>query len=269
METFADYILNEKNLGSKMEIVYYLSKKEGIFFEKQVIFKTEILRMFTNIYDLGLDTNLLLTASLLANCKKIEVSNELGKIKAYASKGAEYLSSIGFSEEFCTICQGINRYEEQKNRRKESDVLELVDQFGAMLLDRPERIGMETEEALVLLEYRNLKNVNNKYLRTFVEFVNKIDKITIKEEIETTPLKLLAKMYRETSDIKRFITGVVYEYEAKIDEAIYKAQYDEFFKVRKNMRKLEEGNPNRPLFSEETTRKVIGELIEKKTQNNL
>ena len=27
METFAEYILDEKNLGSKMEIVYYLSKK--------------------------------------------------------------------------------------------------------------------------------------------------------------------------------------------------------------------------------------------------
>ena len=34
METFADYILNEKNPGSKMEITYYLAKKENIFFEK-------------------------------------------------------------------------------------------------------------------------------------------------------------------------------------------------------------------------------------------
>ncbi len=52
METFADYILNEKNLGSKMEIVYYLAKKEGVFFEKPVIFKTEILRLFLNSIDL-------------------------------------------------------------------------------------------------------------------------------------------------------------------------------------------------------------------------
>ena len=34
-------------------------------------------------------------------------------------------------------------------------------------------------------------------------------------------------------------------------------------KTRKNPRELEIGNPNRPLFSEETTRKVIGELVEK------
>ena len=70
METFADYILNEKNLGSKMEIVYYLSKKEGIFFDKSVVFKTELLRMFLNGINTMLDTNLLLTASLLVNCKK-------------------------------------------------------------------------------------------------------------------------------------------------------------------------------------------------------
>ena len=34
------------------------------------------------------------------------------------------------------------------------------------------------------------------------------------------------------------------------------------FKARKNLSKLEVGNPNRPLFSEETTRKVIGELVD-------
>ena len=28
MDTFADYILNEKNLSSKIEITYYLKKKK-------------------------------------------------------------------------------------------------------------------------------------------------------------------------------------------------------------------------------------------------
>lgn len=32
METFADYILNEKNPGSKMEITYYLAKKRKLIF---------------------------------------------------------------------------------------------------------------------------------------------------------------------------------------------------------------------------------------------
>jgi len=31
MEDFAEYILSEKDLASKMEIVYYLSKKTNIF----------------------------------------------------------------------------------------------------------------------------------------------------------------------------------------------------------------------------------------------
>ena len=48
METFADYILEEKDLASKMEIVYYLAKKTRIFFDKSVIFKTELARMFLN-----------------------------------------------------------------------------------------------------------------------------------------------------------------------------------------------------------------------------
>ena len=155
METFADYILNEKNTGSKMEIAYYLSKKENIFFDKSVIFKTEIMRLFLNNVDLEVDHNLLITASLLASCKKIEVANDIEKIKAFAQEGADYLYTIGFGQEFCNICAGMNRYKTQKNRAKESDILELVDQFGAMLLDRPERIGMKVDEALVLLEYRN------------------------------------------------------------------------------------------------------------------
>lgn len=35
METFADYILNEKNPGSKMEITYYLAKKKTYFLKNQ------------------------------------------------------------------------------------------------------------------------------------------------------------------------------------------------------------------------------------------
>ena len=41
MNTFADYILEEEDLASKMEITYYLSKKTRIFFDKSVVFKTE------------------------------------------------------------------------------------------------------------------------------------------------------------------------------------------------------------------------------------
>ena len=118
MQTFAEYILSEKNLGSKMEIVYYLAKKEKIFFDKSVIFKTEILRIFANNIETGLDMNLLLTAMLLASCKKIGVSTNQEKIKSFSKEGAEYLYTIGFDKRFCKICEGINRYSEQENREK-------------------------------------------------------------------------------------------------------------------------------------------------------
>ena len=130
----------------------------------------------------GLDNNLLLTAALLANCKKIKISNDKNKIKSYAYEGAQYLSSIGFDKHFCTICEGINRYHNQEYREKESDVLELVDNFGAMLLDRPERIGMQVDEALVLLQYRNLKDVYNRYLYQFVDFIKNLETIKISKK---------------------------------------------------------------------------------------
>ena len=40
-----------------------------------------------------------------------------------------------------------------------------------MLLNRPERRGFPVDEALVLLEYRNMKNKDNRYLEKFKEFV--------------------------------------------------------------------------------------------------
>ena len=79
MDTFANYILNEKNLASKMEIVYYLSKKENIYFDKSVILKTELGRIFLKYNKLELDENLVLTASLLCNCKKVENVRKIEK----------------------------------------------------------------------------------------------------------------------------------------------------------------------------------------------
>ena len=150
MDTFADYILNEKNLSSKIEITYYLAKKEKIFFDKSVIFKTELARLFLKYNHLELDDNLILTACLLYGCKKIQNSRNENEIKLYTQNSAKYLRTLGFDKRFCKICEEVNRYSGSMPREKESDVLELVDQFGGMLLDRPERIGFEPDEALVL-----------------------------------------------------------------------------------------------------------------------
>ena len=179
METFADYILSEKDWIKKLEIMHYLQQKTGIFYDKSVIFKTFLTKLFLDYSDTGLDENTVITACLLCNCKKNSNPQDLNKIKTYAKDGADYLYQLGFSKRFCKICEEVNRYSGSLPREKESDVLELIDNFGGMLLDRPERIAFKVDEALVLLEYRNLKDKNNRYLPIFKEFVNNMQEVMI------------------------------------------------------------------------------------------
>ena len=44
-KTFAEYILEEKDFTKKMEIMFYLQKKAKIFFDKSVMFKTELAKL--------------------------------------------------------------------------------------------------------------------------------------------------------------------------------------------------------------------------------
>ena len=178
-DTFADYILSEKDWIKKMEIMYYLAKRVDIFFDNSVIFKTELLKLFLDDTDLGFDNNRLITACLLCNCKKVDNFTDMEKIKTYAKEGANYLETLGFDKKFCRICEQVNRYSGSTPREPEADILELVDQFGGMLLDRPERIGFKVDEALVLLEFRNLKGKENRYLETFKDFVNRMETVKI------------------------------------------------------------------------------------------
>ncbi|MCI9015593.1 MAG: hypothetical protein HFJ53_00240 [Clostridia bacterium] len=179
METFAEYILSEKDYIKKMEIVYYLKKRNNIFFDNSVIFKTELARMFIDDMNLEVDKNTIITACLLFSCKKEENTNDIEKIRNYAKEGAKYLATLGFDERFCRICEQVNRYSKSTPREPEADILELVDNFGGMLLNRPERKGFPVDEALVLLEYRNLKNKDNKYLERFKEFVHIAEGIAV------------------------------------------------------------------------------------------
>ena len=73
------------------------------------------------------------------------------------------------------------------------------------------------------------------------------------------PLKALVNLYREAEDDKRFITALVYEFEPQIDELLEQKGGVQY---AKNDKVLAKENPNRPLFSEETTRKVMGHLEE-------
>ena len=255
MEDFAQYILSEEDLASKMEIVYYLSKKTGIFFDKSVVFKTEILRLFLNYSKIDVDKNLLLTTCLLCTCKKGNNIKNLEEIHSYAKNSANYLRELGFSKRFAKICEEVNRYSNSNPRERESDILELVDQFSGMLLDRPERIGFKPDEALVLLEHRNLKNVYNRYLGTFIDFVNFIQNIKINNKTNVTILEELTKKCNESENIKQFIQEVMYDYETKVDKL-----------MAKYTNSMAEGmfchiDPNRSLFSEGTARKIMNNII--------
>jgi hypothetical protein len=186
METFADYILDEqKDIDEKITIMCYLEKKlrnnpeKRIFFDKSIILKTTLAKMFIEIMDLDVDENLIITASLLCNCKKGSEPQKIGKLRTYAKEGAEYLATLGFDRKFCKICEEINRYSGSNPREKESDILEIIDQFGGMLLDRPERRGYAPMDALIQLEHANLKDVFNRYLGTFREFIEKMEDVNI------------------------------------------------------------------------------------------
>lgn len=248
MEDFAKYILNEDDFISKIEILYFLAPKLGINFDKSIVFKTEIARMFLEYSKLNVDENLVLTACLLCNCKKVDDAQKIGQLKTYAKEGAEYLVKLGFDERFCRICEGVNRYSGLSPREKESDIIELTDQFGGLLTDRPERIGFSPDEALVLIEHRNLKNEYNRYLETFREFVNTLDKVEILGVVNTTVFARLQKLHRETRDVPEFVKQISIDYSVAVDEKI------------KELEKLKEKaneTANRSMFTEEVKEKIL------------
>ena len=185
METFADYLLKETDLVNKMDILNRLQRllkeRKGItiYFNNTVIFKTEIARMFIDYSNLDVDRNLVLTACLLCNCKKIDGPQSLESLHSYAKNGADFLESLGFDKRFCKICEEVNRYSGSEPREPESDILELVDNFGGMLLDRPERAGYSPEKALIQLEESNLREKENIYLEQFKTFVEQMQEVEV------------------------------------------------------------------------------------------
>ena len=250
MEYFAEYILNEEDLISKIEIIYFLAPKLGINFDKSIIFKTEVARMFLKYTKLDVDDNLVLTACLLCNCKKVDDAQKIGKLTTYAIEGAEHLKKLGFDERFCKICEGVNRYSQIKKREPESDILELVDQFGGMLIDRPERIGFAPDEALVLLEHRNLKTEYNRYLEIFRDFVEAMEKIEIQGSVNTTVFARLQKLIRDARDIPEFVKKLSVDYSMNVD-----------IKLEELVKQIELKNTsNRAMFSSDAEEKILSQI---------
>ena len=84
------------------------------------------------------------------------------------------MRSLGFNDRFCKICAEHSRVGQNPNvpREKESDILELADQFGGLIMHRSDRIAYTVPEALEILVNKNMKDVNNIYLGQFQEFVD-------------------------------------------------------------------------------------------------
>ena len=220
MEDFATYILGETDLSQKMLITYYLSKKTGIFFDKSIVLKAELTRLFIEYMGINVDENLVLTAMLLCNCKKTENAQKIGRLETYAKDGADYLSLLGFNKRFCKICEEVNRYSGSTPREKESDILEIVDQFTGLILNRTEREAFTTEEALVVLKERNLKYTDNRYIEQFTAFINDFEKITIKEKIDVPIIKKLVNLHNKEANVKTFIVVISNTYTDKINEVL-------------------------------------------------
>ena len=260
MEDFATYILNENDVIQKMVITYYLSKKTGIFFDKSIALKTEIAKLFIEFMKINVDVNVVTTAMLLCNCKKVENAQKLGKLETYAMEGAEYLSTIGFDERFCDICKGVNRYNDDYIRLKESDILELVDQFVGLILNRVEREAFSPQEALVILKERNLKYVKNQYLDQFVFFVNEMENVMIKEMTSVPIIKKLVNLHNREANVKTFISTLGNEYIYKIKDALdnyNKHELKKMIEKEESKEKKVVNNRERALFSEEIANRIM------------
>lgn len=176
-ESISEFILTEEEFSKKIEHMFHLKRKINIVFDNSIIFKTLIVKLFIEVMNLDVDENLLVSAMLLCQCKKVNNAQDITRIETYAKESADYLENLGFNKDFCILCEQHNRYSNSYPRKKESDILELADQFGGMLLDRPERVAFPIEEALILLESRNLKGCNNVYLEDFKKFINIVKEV--------------------------------------------------------------------------------------------
>lgn len=274
MEDFATYILEEQDYAQKMVIVYYLSKKTGIYFDKSVVLKAQLAKMFMDYIDTDIDKNLVITAMLLCNCKKIDNALKIGKLETFAKEGAEYLETLGFNKRFCKICEEVNRYSGSESRERESDILEVVDQFVGLILNRVEREAFSTQEALIILTERNLKHSNNKYLDSFVTFVNDMENVYIKDIVEVPVIKKLVSIHNKEANVKTFIASIGNRYSAKIDKIISKVvshQAKKAFSINdeKNQTETNVGassNKNRPLFSKEIADRIMNHKSEYKIE---
>lgn len=230
MATFAQYILSEQDFIKKIDIVNFLRKKQNIYFNTSVILKAEIARQFIDTMKLDVDRNVTLTACLMYDCLKSDVASESLRYNKTREEYDKYFKALGFSDNFCKICSEHLRNGEGQ-REREGDILEIVDQFGAMLINRSDRLAYSVDEALEILSTKNMKDSDNCYLETFQEFVY------IMEDIEVKMLGLLSRFQKDMNCVtKNDISGAVRElYEAQERNERAFSQREEELRVGGNL----------------------------------
>lgn len=163
--------LLEADFETKIEEMIYLKrvmekkKNEYMFFNKTTVFKATIAMMFADYAELNeKEKNWLVTACLVCNCKKRDSARTPDELKKDIENTRIFLKSLGFSDIFCYDCEQLNRYSETDPRTDMGDMLEVIEQLGGLMLDRPERKGFSPEDAILIMRDRNLKGLKNRYL---------------------------------------------------------------------------------------------------------
>lgn len=198
MEKLNNYFLNEKDFTKKIEKVFYFAKKKNLFFDKSTIMKAELMRMFINMMNLDVDENEMVTASLIYSLNKIDGPQEISRIREEIYKDREFIKKLGFSDKFCKYCTTYSRIIEEESREKECDILELIDQFGGLILHRENRLAYNVEDAIDILANKNLSSKENIFLEDFLFFADVMENIKLSGGIG-----VLTKLQKQINKIKK------------------------------------------------------------------
>lgn len=226
MQKIARFIYGQKGFMRKVELVYYLKKINNLFFDNSVIFKAELARMFMDSMCLDVNKNAVVTAILVYSLKKVNSPQERSRILTEKQRDKEYLLKLGFTEEFCKMAMEYNRVNESKDyvRSKEGDILEIIENFGGMLLHREDRLGFSSKEAIEILESTTFKNTDNRYFEDFKFFIDVFESVQ--------GLGLITKLQRNINKIKRDdISGAVraiYDHRDNIENVFMLTEHELF-----------------------------------------
>jgi len=180
---FAQMILKEKKFLKKIDLAAYLAKLDNNFFDTSVIYKATMTKLFLEKENISeIDKNEVITASIMYSCKKVDSAQEKTRIIYEKLKDMEYLKSLGFSDRFCKICIEHTRYNQPTvgyTREPEGDILELIENYVGLTMHREDRMAFPIEEAIDLIEFKNLQGKYNRYLESFKNFIRSMEEIKI------------------------------------------------------------------------------------------